>query len=165
MLAFVLALQAADGPVAAAALTPCTVFDAAPRRAARGGAGDLIGVCNGRGAPIGPADSYSTVTNIATGSTVIVRRRLGRTQVLLISPTQGGVAVDDVTRDLAKRAGRFGDLGLGTNAVDTSRFAIDGSIGIAGTDGAQRLDLGPYIRLAATLATGTVAAVTGVGGN
>ena len=134
-------------------VTACTVTDTA----STGDAGMLLATCGGSTTLLGSAESYSSVSNVANGSVLVVRQRGGRTTVLLVSLVAGGsgVHVDDITRDLAALGGRAGDLGLGAIRIDPGRFAIDGSIGIVSGGSAKSLDLKSYVGRAAALTNRT----------
>ena len=136
-------------PVAAT----CIVVDVAPDQAPPGGAGMLLASCGQPGTVLGPAAAYSTANNAASGSVLLVRKHGGRTSVLLIAPLAGkiGVHVDDITLDLAVLCGRAGDLGLSGCKVDASRFAVDGSVGVAKEGIVKRLDLTDYLGRAAAI--------------
>lgn len=133
--------------------TACSVVDMTPDETAPGVAGMLLASCGEHSMLLGPAAAYSTASNAASGSVLVIRKRDGRTSVLLIAPLAGatGVHVDDITRDLVILSGRAGDLGLGEIKVDASRFSVDGSVGVAREGIVKRLDLVDYLGRAAAI--------------
>ena len=144
-----LALQAV-----AAVVTPtatCSVIDVRPAEAPAGGAGLLVAGCGTHGVPLGAASRYSAVWSPVANGVLVVRVHGAKTQVLLVSATQGGagVAVNDLTRELVGLTGKSPNLGIGTATVDTTRFAVDGSVGVMAAGAARRLDTKPYTLRAA----------------
>ena len=148
------AAPASADPVVTTAPVSCQVVDAAPTA----GRASLYAVCAGHGAPIGPADQYSVSTSTG-GSVTVVLKMSGRTHIWLASPAAGGgVLLEEMTRDLARAAGRAGDLGLGDATVDASRFAVDGTVAVTSKAGSKQLDLlgrAAAVPVAAPVATAT----------
>ena len=144
------------GEVIVAGAAACRVQDRSPATAPSGGAGQLMAICGEAGVVLGPATTYTAISNVAQGSVLVVMTRAGRTRVLLASPAAGGAAVevDDLTRTLARLEGRAAEVGLGDAVVDTTRFALDATVGLKGVP--SRLDLTSYF--AHALATTTTTA-------
>ena len=135
--------------VAAAAVSPsagCGAVDIRPADAPPGGAGLLMVGCGTHGATLGSTSRYSVAWNSAASSLLVVRMRGAKAEALLVAPAQGGtgVAINNVTSVLEERAGRSHHLGLGFAAIDTTRFAVDGSVGVTISGEARWLDLKAY---------------------
>lgn len=147
-----LAMQAA-----VVAVTPsiaCSVVDARPANAPVGGAGLLVAGCGTHGVTLGSASRYSAVWSPVANSLLVMRRQGAKNQVLLISSARNGagVAVDDVTRELTELGGNSPKLGLRSAAIDSTRFAIDGTVGVSVAGSSRRLDLKPYAARARQMA-------------
>lgn len=144
-----LVLQAAAPTVVPTAA--CSAVDVRPADAPVGGAGLLIVGCGTRGATLGRASRYSAVWSPVANGVLVVRVQGANTEVLLVSPAHGGtgVAINNVTRELVGLSGKSPHLGLGSTAIDTTRFAVDGSVGVVTSGAARWLDLKPYALRAA----------------
>jgi len=100
---------------------------------------------------LGVADSYTTASNAAIGSLIVILHKGAQQHVVLISPTAGDAYhVDDITGDLAKASGRNPDAGLPADlAIDISGFAAGGNVKLPAQP--KRQGVGLAIRDAAKL--------------
>lgn len=93
----------------------------------------LLAACKGTGIVLGEADRYSSRSNDALGLMLVEIERLGRTRVMLLSyDAADRVQVENLTGSIAVAADRLPTSGLARLTLDYSRFAEDGSIGLAG---------------------------------
>jgi hypothetical protein len=170
LLAMQVALAASPSPATEAALPPeagsggaavgpgCKVVEIP---AGSRGTHTVFAACGSEGLLLGSVDTYRSSYNAATQS-LAVETVTGRTKrVLLISRGSGGAMhVDDLTRELAKFSGRYGDAGLESVDVDLTGVPASGIIrvpvkplaraaaGEAGpptVSGPAALDLRPYV--------------------
>lgn len=88
-------------------------------------------VCGSRRVYIGPATGYRSSYNPTLRSLVVVLTRPGNTRVLLVSPGQdGSLRAINISRSLAKAAGKSTDGILRTLDVDLSQFPRLGLVSI-----------------------------------
>lgn len=177
MISLILAIQIAAAPANGAPPTDAEIracrLQLAPAQTPL--AGSVMFACWSRAVSLGKADKFSSSYNPDTRGTVAVLETGAGRKVLLISPAaDNSPVVEDITRDLAKLAGRYRDAGLNGLSVDLSRFATDGTLSLtnggitAETQGAIKrpmpafvdervFDAKPFAAHAQSLATPSIA--------
>jgi hypothetical protein len=153
-------------PIAATALVPqansedTVVAPACKIVEGPSGTHTVFAACGSNGLLLGTVDAYRSSYNAELGS-LAVELIAGRTKrVLLISRgNDGTMHVDDLTRELTKLSGRYGDAGLEGVDVDLTGVpasgvvrvpirqlarAAEGKAGRPTTSGPAMLDLRPY---------------------
>lgn len=99
----------------------------------------LFGVCGKRAVMLGSFATYETTVNKETGVAIALIERDGQKRLLMVSPTSaGGAALEDLTGDVANKAGRISDAGIAGLTIDTSRFAEAGVIAVTASDKAGK---------------------------
>lgn len=108
----------------------------------------LVANCNGQGILLGAADQYDVRTNKALGAVVVDIRYHGARRMLLISPrADGQPLLEDISGEIAMKAGKGPTSSIEDVGVDTASFASDGSVAVKASAGGASgsIDLGRQI--------------------
>lgn len=91
----------------------------------------LVGICGDSAVTLGSFSTYETMVNKETGGAIAVIERNGDKRLLLIRPGEGGGAVlEDLTGDVARKAGHVANASIKDLTIDISRFADAGIIAV-----------------------------------
>ncbi len=91
--------------------------------------GFLTATCGGRGYQLGRADGFVMMPHRETGAVVVVQSRENDRKVWLFSRRDGGgIALEDLTHELARAVGRSASSNLVDIRVNLARFRSTGVI-------------------------------------
>jgi hypothetical protein len=141
MISILLAFQIALGSVVGAEKVAPTTDPCALQRAPAQTpfAGNVMFICWSRAVSLGKADRFSSSYNSDNRTTAVSLEANGTVRVVLVSPTADyAPQVEDVTRDLAKLAGRYSEAGLDGLDVDLAKFGEDGTLSLSSAGGERR---------------------------
>lgn len=99
----------------------------------------LFGVCGKSAVMFGPVSSYEAALNKETGAAVALIERDGEQRLLMVSPNgEASALLEDLTGDVARKAGRIADGGMAGLTVDMSGVAEAGVITVSALDKAGK---------------------------
>lgn len=104
----------------------------------------LAGLCGTASVSLGRASSYESVIHSKSGAVAVVIERNSETHVLVLrSDAEGAPVLEEVTGDIARKAGLLPQVGLAGFSLDLSRFPENGIINASRDDLTGRASTGP----------------------